>query len=136
MSETVEFAASLERAARIHRCLVDRARATDAGNPEAVLNLVAAVVLHALFERASVFRNARYVSAELQETLEREHAELLEALGLMEELGDDTVDRDDLLTLSAVVYENALHHVERDDRVIYGSLARLDAFSAASGTKS
>jgi len=136
MSETVEFAAALERAAQTHRCLVDRARATDAGNPEAVLNLVVAVVLHALFERASVFRKARYVSSELQETLEREHAELLEALGLMEELGDDAADRDDLLTLSAVVYENALHHVERDDRVIYGSLARLDAFSAASGAES
>lgn len=136
MSETAEFAASLERAAHTHRCLVDRARATDAGNPDAVLNLVAAVVLHALFERASVFRNARYVSAELQETLEREHAELLEALGLMEELGDDAADRDDLLTLCAVVYENALHHVERDDRVIYGSLARLDAFSAGAGAES
>ena len=136
MSQTLEFAALLEHAAQTHRCLVDRARATDCGDPDAVLNLVVAVVVHALFGRESVFRNARYVSSELRETLEREHAELLEAIGLMEELGANAADHADLLALCASVYESALHHVERDDRVIYGSLARLDAFSAPSDQES
>ena len=131
MSKATGFAEPFGCAAELHQLLVARARATDPGNPGEVINLAVAVVIHGLLERDAVLAKARFVSAELRDGLEGEHASLRDALGLMVELARDPADADDLRVLCAAVHDRILRHVERDDRVIYGSLARLDAFSIA-----
>jgi hypothetical protein len=129
MSDDTAVNASLESAAQAHRRLVARVHATDRRDTAAVYNLAVAVLIHAELERCAVFGRARYVSSELQQTLESEHAALVEALGLMEELAASAADDGDLEALCGAVCDQVRRHVERDDRVIYGSLARLDRLS-------
>jgi len=83
------------------------------------------VAYHGLLERALIFGNSGYVSAELREILEREHDAFAEALCLMEELEADGAHRGDLETLCRSVLAKATDHLERDHRTIYGALARL-----------
>ncbi len=71
------------------------------------------------------------MTPELQEVLEGEHAALAEDLALMDELAAGRGETGDLETLCGVVYDKLARHVERDQRVIYGSLARLNALAAA-----
>jgi len=131
MSETAGFAESFECAAELHSVLLRRAHATDRDSPAQVLNLAAAVVLHGLLERAAVLGTARFVSEDLRDSLENEHASLRGAIDLMEELATNPADADDLQALGRAVHDEILQHVERDNRVIYESLARLDAFAPA-----
>jgi hypothetical protein len=130
MSDHRSIAESLAGSSELHEILVRRARATDPGRPGEVLNLVAAVVIHGLVERAAVLDRTRLVSAELRRGLEEEHASLRDALELIEELAADADADDDLRALCRAVHEKVVRHVERDERVIYGSLARLGAFSS------
>jgi hypothetical protein len=131
MSDETVAEGPLESASQAHRRLVGRLQATDRDDAAAVYNLAVAVLIHAELERCTLFGRARYVSLELQQTLEREHAALVDDLALMEELAAGDGGTGDLETLCGAVYDRVLKHVERDDRVIYGSLARLDAFSGA-----
>ena len=131
MSDETPTNPTLESAAHAHRRLVARAHATDRRDTAAVYNLAVAVLIHAELERCAVFGRARYISSELQQTLDGEHAALAEALGLMEELAAGDADAGDLEALCGAVCDRIRRHVERDDRVIYGSLARLDASSPA-----
>ena len=125
------FAAALEHAAALHGRMLERARRTSPVDHVAVMNLAVAVLMHGLFEGTAVLASARYVTPELRSTLDGEHEALLEALALMAELADDPDGVDDLAPLSAAVLEQLTRHIERDQRVIYGSLARLDAFNPA-----
>ncbi len=129
MSDQTVVNAALYNAAQTHQRLGARVRATGRDDAAAVYNLAVAVLIHAELERCSVFGRARYVSAELQQSLEREHSALVEALGLIEELSANDANAGDIEALTGAVYDRVLRHVERDDRVIYGSLARLGAFS-------
>jgi len=120
-----------ESAMRAHQRLVGRVRATDRDDAAAVYNLAIALLIHAELERCAIFGRARFVSPELQQTLEREHAALADDLTLMEELAVGDGGAADLESLCGAVYDRILSHVERDDRVIYGSLARLEGFCGA-----
>lgn len=120
-------AALLDEAASIHEQLAERAQKIECEDLEAILSLVAAVVVHGLFERAVVFEHDEYVAPQAQETLAREHAEFADALRLMEDLAATSPDSSDLSTLSSVILEKVVQHIERDQRTIYGSLARLNA---------
>lgn len=135
MSSRTAFSDALQQAARIHELLVERARATDPDDPDAVLNLAAAVIMHGLLESTAVFANARFVTAELRGDLEAEHAALCDAMSLIGELADDPAGESDLHAVCVAVHDKIVRHVERDERVIYGSLARLEAFSAPKAGK-
>ncbi len=128
-------AALLDHAASVHERLAKRARKIEREDLEAILSLVAAVVIHGLFEGAVVFDHDEYVAPQAQEKLAREHAEFADALGLMEELAATSPDSSDLRTLSRVILEKVVQHIERDQRTIYGSLARLNAMSRGDAAK-
>ena len=129
MFPTRSFADALEHAARLHRRLLERARDTAPADPGAVMSLAIAALMHGLLERTTVLTGARFVTPELRNTFDDEHEALLDALALMAELADDPDGAGDLASLSAAVHERLTRHIERDQRVIYGSLARLDAFT-------
>lgn len=127
MFDTSNPAALLDQAASVHGQLAKRARKIERQDVEAILSLVAAVVVHGLFERAVVFEYDEYVAPQAQEKLAREHAEFADALGLMEDLAATSPESSDLRSLSHAILEKAVRHIERDQRTIYGSLARLNA---------
>ena len=135
MSEETGPQGFVESASRTHRRLVARLGATHREDPAAVLNLAVAVLVHAELERCAVFGRARYVSPELERVLEGEHAALVEDVALMEELAAGRGDPGDLESLCAALYDKVVEHVERDERVIYGSLARLGALPAAEASQ-
>ena len=111
----------------MHGQLAERARKIEREDLEAILSLVAAVVIHGLFERAVVSEYDEYVAPQAQEKLAREHAEFADALGLMEDLAATSPESSDLRSLSDAILKKVVRHIERDQRTIYGSLARLNA---------
>jgi len=125
----------LNQAAPIHDRLAARARHVDPADLDSILSLVAAVVIHGLLEEAVGFDRNEYVAPEAQENLAREHAELSEALVLMEDLAESSPESADLRALSGAVLEKVRRHVDRDQRTIYGSLARLSSISRAEDPK-
>lgn len=115
----------IEAAASAHRDLLRRAACTSADDVGAVLNLGAAVVVHGLLEQALVLPASSYVAAAVVEELLADHQRLAEDLGLLEELTRSESERsDDADALSKAVMAHLTEHLERDDRLLYGSLQR------------
>jgi len=133
MSSRERSIEAFERAADLHDLVVRRARVGDATDAIQVINLTLAVLMHGLLERAVLFATARYLSPELRRDLDAEHASLQDALTLMVELSEDGGHSEDLRALCAAVHERIARHAERDQRVLYGSLARLDAADPTEG---
>lgn len=134
MSSRESFVETFERSADLHELVVRQAREADADDPAQVMNLTLAVLMHGLLERAVFFGAANYLSPELRRDLEAEHASLRDALTLMAELAADAGQADDLEALCRAVRDNVSRHAERDERVLYGSLARLDAIGPKRGS--
>ncbi|MGD8817187.1 MAG: hypothetical protein PVJ51_08365 [Acidobacteriota bacterium] len=116
----------IEAAARAHRELRRRAASTTADDTDAVLNLGAAVILHGVLERALELPRCSYVAAAVVEELLADHQRLAEDLGLLEELtrSESERRRNDAEALSKAVMAHLAEHLERDDRLLYGSLQR------------
>lgn len=116
----------IEAAARAHGDLRRRAAATSADDADAVLNLGAAVVVHGVLERALGLPSSNYVAAAVVEELLADHRQLAEDLALLEELNRSESERrcPDTEALSKAVMAHLTQHLERDDRLLYGSLQR------------
>jgi len=114
----------IEAAARAHGDLRRRAAATSAADTDAVLNLGAAVIVHGILERALVLPSSTYVAAAVVEELLADHERIAEDLGLLEELTRDEPERrrHDAEALSKALMAHLTDHLERDDRLLYGSL--------------
>ena len=135
MLEAATATVLLEQAAQIHDRLAARAHHVDPADFDSILSLVAAVVIHGLFEESVGFDSNEYFAPEVRESLAREHAELSDALALMEDLAENNPESADLRALSGAILVTARRHVDRDQRTIYGSLARLSAVSRAEDPK-
>lgn len=116
----------LRRAAREHRRLERLAATVRESDPEAVLQLGAAVVLHGLVEELHLFALHRLLDPSVRDELRAEHDRIEETLSLLEELLAEPVPSDDLAALTAALARRLREHVERDGRVLYPTLERMD----------
>lgn len=116
----------LRRAAREHRRLERLAAALPADDPVAVLHLGSAVLLHGFFEETYLFAAHRLLDRAVCELLCGEHDEIREGLALLEDLLRDPGSPEDLPSLAAALARRVQEHVERDGRILYTPLERMN----------
>ena len=116
----------LLRVAREHRRLERLAATVRETEPDVVLQLGAAVVLHGLVEELYLFALHRLLDPAVREELRADHDRIEETLSLLEELLADPDPGDDLPVLTAALARRLREHVERDGRLLYPPLERMD----------
>ena len=116
----------LRAAADEHRRLRRLAAAITADDLEAVLGLGSAVVLHGLVEEDRLYHVHRYLDPAVRRQLIDEHREIGRHLELLEQLREANPKGHDLETLSIAVLDRLQRHLERDERVVYRPLRRLE----------
>jgi hypothetical protein len=114
-----------DHAATQHRALAELAVSTHPDNVEAVLNLGAAVLMHALLEPAVLDPVLRLVDRTVRESLRDEHAALGEDLALLAQLHRDGDLGGDAEVLARALHARLTAHVARDERTLYRPLGRL-----------
>lgn len=119
------------RMASAHRALVERARQTGCDCPDAVLNLGAALAAHAAFESGSV-ELSRFLEDAVLEELFAEHGSLAEDIELLENLTLTDPRSSDIEALAAALVVRMRALLEREERLFYEPLRRLDPETAAS----
>lgn len=102
-----------------------QAERTRSGDVQAVLNLGAAVLLHASLEPAHLERVLRLVDPTVRRELADEHEHLEEDLDLLQELNDTEPEAEDVALLADAVLARLRAHLERDERTLYRPLDRL-----------
>lgn len=93
---------------------------------EATLALGAAVLLHALLEPVLLAAQRHLLDPAVAEELAADHARLAADLDLLAELALGDPASPDLPPLAAALREHLVRHTERDERALYGPLARLE----------
>ena len=116
----------LRRAAREHRRLERLAATVGDDDPGAVLQLGSAVVLHGLFEEIHLFQVHRLLDPSVRDELRVDHDRIGEDLALLEDLLAEGSPCDDLPPLTAALARHLREHVERDGRVLYPPLERMN----------
>jgi hypothetical protein len=114
-----------DRAAAQHHALSELAAATSPGNVEAVLNLGAAVLMHALLEPAVLDPVLRLVDRSVRESLRDEHVALGDDLALLAEIHRGGDPGGDAEILASALHARLTAHVARDERTLYRPLGRL-----------
>ena len=124
--DPVDMAAATRR----HHRLRELAQETGDDQVQAILVLAAAVLLHGELEPAHLGAVLRFVDPAVLSELAREHAELAEDVECLRELRDEDPDSPDTRLLGAAIRQRLLSHLERDERVLYGPLRRLQGSDA------
>jgi hypothetical protein len=122
----------LGRLATAHGRLLGWARLASEPRVEATLAFGAAVSLHALLEPELLAAQHNLLDPAVAEELVADHARLAEDLDLLAELAAAEPASPDLPPLAAALREHLLRHVERDERALYGPLARLEVVPRSS----
>lgn len=123
--ETTHRSHDPRAAAEHHRWLMRQAERTRSGDVQAVLNLGAAVLMHASLEPTHLQRVLRLVDPWVVRELECEHERLEEDLELLQELNDSDPQAQDVGLLADAVLARLRAHLERDERTLYRPLYRL-----------
>lgn len=117
-------------AAHRHHRLRELAEETGDDQVQAILVLAAAVLLHGELEPAHLGAVRRFVDPAVLDELANEHADLAEDVDCLRELRDDDPDAPDTRLLAAAIRQRVLSHLERDERVLYRPLRRLQDSTA------
>ena len=131
MSSTDRDAFDPVAVAASHRHLLELAAATRADDLQAVLNLGAAVLLHAALEPAHLRRVLALIDPAVLEELQDQHVQLEHDLRFLRELAEGDPHSEDLELMTSAVLERIRSHIERDQRTLYGPMARLHDLEAS-----
>lgn len=111
--------------AALHQWLADLASDTDSADPQAVLNLGAAVVLHGSLEPWHLARVLRLADPAVVTELQTDHTRLHKDLQFLREQARAGADADELEQLCAGLLVALRRHLDRDQRTLYRPLSRL-----------
>lgn len=111
---------------RVHHDLTERVAATSWGSVGEVLNLGAAVLLHASLERFVVRPRHGFLDPVAITDLEADHERMTRDLVTLAELWRTEPGSPDVATLASAIFERLRAHLARDDRAIYRPLVRLE----------
>lgn len=114
------------QAAREHRRLARRAGDTPDSDFAAVLALGLAVSMHGVVEQIGLYAANRFLDPSVVERLREEHRRLADDLAFFEQLLGSKPDSEDLPALSQALLQRLRVHLERDERLLYRPLERLD----------
>ncbi len=111
--------------ARHHHRLLELAEETGDGQVQAILVLAAAVLLHGELEPGHLRGVLRFVDPAVLDELANQHASLDEDVACLRELRDEDPESADARLLATAIRQRLLSHLERDERVLYQPLRRL-----------
>ena len=96
-------------------------------SPAAVLDIGAAVIFHGALETYWGMVNESILDGSVLSKLAEEHSQLADDLEFLETLLDTNPESDDIKSLCLALREHLQTHLERDQRLFYQSLPRLQA---------
>jgi hypothetical protein len=115
----------LDDVRRIHQDLAERVAEGSWESVGAVLSLGAAVLLHGALERLAILPGHPLLDPAVVRDLEDEHDRLADDLRTLGELWRTSPSSPDVPPLADALYRHLGEHLQRDARLLYGSLARL-----------
>jgi hypothetical protein len=125
MAERELDSVDMAMVARHHRRLRELAEETGDDQVQAIITLAAAVLLHGALEPAHLGGILRFVDPAVFAELANEHASLAEDIVCLRELRADDPASEDARLLSAAIRRRVVANLERDERVLYRPLRRL-----------
>lgn len=124
----------LDQVARLHQELAERAAYGSWESVGAVLNLGTAVLLHGTLERWLLHPSHRLLDPAVIRELDGEHARLADDLETLDDLWRSSPGSPDVEVLAEALFRRLRDHLERDERTLYGPLARLRRLEAVNMT--
>jgi len=100
---------------------------------QAILVLAAAVLLHGELEPAHLGAVLRFVDPAVLDELASEHANLAQDVDCLRELRDEDPESADTQLLAAAIRQRLLSHLQRDERILYQPLRRLQGNGESHG---
>ncbi len=117
-----------------HRSLLRRLQVDRELSPEAVLDIGAAVLFHGALEECSATANASIIDETVLKNLAAEHGQIADDLEFLETFYETTPESDDVDSLCLALRERLRSHIERDERLFYESLPKLQTAQRTSNS--
>ena len=117
-----------------HQALLRRLQDEKDLSPATVLCIGAAVIFHGALEERSAMGTASIIDESVLKDLADEHGRLADDLEFLETLWETKPESDDIESLCLALREHLRTHLERDHRLFYQSIPKLQAVQRTSNS--